>query len=79
MVITPTLTYVSGTWTLSQEHENLIRSTQRKMLRLIVETQRQYKTKVKKNKTEKEAKSDEESMSEKTCEGDKRKPSKFRR
>ena len=38
MVITPTLTYASGTWTLSQEHEKLIRSRQRKMTRLIVQT-----------------------------------------
>ena len=36
MVITPTLTYGAGTWTLSQEHENMIRSTPPKMLRLIV-------------------------------------------
>ena len=38
MVITPTLTCGSGTWTLSQEHEKLFRSTERKMLRLIVQT-----------------------------------------
>ena len=38
MVITPTLSYASGTWTLSKEHERMIRSTQRKMLRLIVQT-----------------------------------------
>ena len=43
MVITPTLTYASGTRTLLQEHEKLIRSTQRKMLRLIVQTKRKYK------------------------------------
>ena len=46
MVITPTLTYRSGTWTVSHEHEKLIRS-QRKMLRLIVQTKRKYKTKSK--------------------------------
>ena len=34
MVTTPTLSYASGTWTLSREHERNIRSTQRKMLRL---------------------------------------------
>ena len=51
MVITPTLTYGSGLWTLSQEHEKLIRSTQRKMLRLIVQTKRKHKTKNTKEKT----------------------------
>ena len=50
MVITPTLTYASGTWTLSQEHEHLIRSTQRKMLRLIVQIKRKYKKVMKKKK-----------------------------
>ena len=43
MVVTPTLSYASGTWTLSREHERTIRSTQRKMLRLIVQTKRKYK------------------------------------
>ena len=37
MVITPTLTYASGTWTLSQKHESMIRTTQRKILHLIVQ------------------------------------------
>ena len=40
MVITPTLTYASGTWTRSQKHEKMIKTTQRKMLRLIVQTKR---------------------------------------
>ena len=40
MVITPTLAYASGTWTLSQKHERMIRTAQRKMLRLIVQTKR---------------------------------------
>ena len=44
MVITPTLTYASGTWTLSQKHERMIKTTQRKMLRLIVQTKRKYKS-----------------------------------
>ena len=60
MVITPTLTYGSGTWTLSQEHEKLIRSTQRKMLRLIVQTKRMYKTKNQKRKDDRESTSDKE-------------------
>ena len=47
MVITPSLTYGSGTWTLSHEHERMIRSTQRKMLRLLVQTKRRYKRKIK--------------------------------
>ena len=65
LVITPTLTYACGTWTLSQEHERLIRSTQRKMLRLVVQRKGKYKKKMKKNKEEKETKSDEEPMNEK--------------
>ena len=60
MVIIPTLTYGSGTWTLSQEHEKLIRSTQRKMLRLIVQTKRMYKTKNPKRKDDRESTSDKE-------------------
>ena len=47
MVITPTLTYGSGTWTLSHEHERMIRSTRRKMLRLLIQTKRRYKRKIK--------------------------------
>ena len=31
-VITPTINYVSGTWTLTKEHERMIQSTQRRML-----------------------------------------------
>ena len=38
MVITPTLSCASGTWTLSREHERMIRSTQRKLFRLFVQT-----------------------------------------
>ena len=44
MVIFPTLGYACGTWTLTKEHERMIRSTQRKMLRLIEQTRRKYKT-----------------------------------
>ena len=51
MVITPTLTYASGTWTSSQKHKKKIKTAQRKMLRLIVQTKRHYKTnKIKENK-----------------------------
>ena len=45
MVVTPTLTYASGTWTLSQKHEKASETAQRKMLRLIIQTKREYKTK----------------------------------
>ena len=45
MVITPTLTYASGTWTLTLKHEKMIKTAQRKMLRLIVQTKRKYKSK----------------------------------
>ena len=42
-------------------HEKMIRSTQRKMLRLIVQTKRKFKRKETKNKADEETKSDEES------------------
>ena len=40
MVTTQTMNYALGTWTLSKEHERMIQSTQRKMLRLIIRTKR---------------------------------------
>ena len=45
MVIIPTMSYASGTWTLSKEHEIMIQSAQRKMLRFIIQTKRNYKKK----------------------------------
>ena len=45
MVITPTITYASGTWTLTLKHEKMIKTAQRKMLRLFVQTKRKYKPK----------------------------------
>ena len=45
MMITPTLSYASGTWTLSKKHERMIRSTQRKILRFFVQSKRKYKKK----------------------------------
>ena len=45
MAITPIMTYAGGTWTLSQKHEKMIKTAQRKMLRLIVQTKRKYKPK----------------------------------
>ena len=35
--------YAAGTWTPNKEHEKMIQSTQRKMLRLIIQTKRKYK------------------------------------
>ena len=37
-VVSPTMNYASGTWTLAKEDERKIHSTQRKMLRLIIQT-----------------------------------------
>ena len=45
--ITPTICYASGTWAPTKEHERMIQSTQRKMLRLIIQTKRRYKNIVK--------------------------------
>ena len=42
-VVSPTTNHASGTWTLTKEHERMIQSTQRKMLRLIIQTKRRYK------------------------------------
>ena len=41
--VSQTLCYAAGTWTPSREHERMIQSTQRKMLRLIIQTKRKYK------------------------------------
>ena len=45
--ITPTICYASGTWAPTKEHERMIQSTQRKMLRIIVQTTRRHKKIVK--------------------------------
>ena len=53
ILVTPTMTYASSTWTLTLKHEKMIKTAQRKMLRLIVQTKRKYKPKkVKMNKKE---------------------------
>ena len=39
------MNHASGTWTRSKEHERMIQSTQRKMLRLIIQTKRKHKKK----------------------------------
>ena len=36
--VSPTLCYAAGTWAPNKEHESMIQSTQRKMLRLIIQT-----------------------------------------
>ena len=41
--VSPTICYATGTWTPNKEHERMIQSTQRKMLRFIIQTKRKYK------------------------------------
>ena len=41
--ISPTICYAARTWTPNKEHEKMIQSTQRKMLRLIIQTKRKHK------------------------------------
>ena len=41
--ISPTICYAAGTCTPTKEHERMIQSMQRKMLRLIIQTKRRYK------------------------------------
>ena len=41
--VSPTVCYAAGTWAPNREHERMIQSTQRKMLRLIIQTKRKYK------------------------------------
>ena len=60
--VSPTLCYAAGTWTPSREHERMIQSTQRKMLRLIIPTKRKYK-KIEKQVIEHK---DEEGIADKT-------------
>ena len=60
--VSPTLCYAAGTWTPSREHERMIQSTQRKMLRLIIQTKRKYK-KIEKQVIEHK---DEEGIDDKT-------------
>ena len=60
MVISPTLSYASGTWTLSREHERMIRSAQRKILRLIVQTKRKYKKRTQDSKEGKAPENDKQ-------------------
>ena len=41
--VSPTVCYAAGTWAPNKELERMIHSTQRKMLRLIIQTTRKYK------------------------------------
>ena len=41
--VSPTICSAAGTWTPNKEHERMVQSTQRKMLRLIIQTKRNYK------------------------------------
>ena len=41
--VSPTICYAAGTWTPNKEHERMIQSTQRKMLRLNIQTKRKDK------------------------------------
>ena len=53
--ITPTICYASGTWAPTNEHERMLQSPQRKMLRLIIQkkedTKRSRNTKLRTTKT----------------------------
>ena len=46
--ISPTFCYAAGTWTPNKDHERIIQSTQRKMLRLIIQTKRRIYKKIEK-------------------------------
>ena len=65
-VITPTICYASGTWTPTKEHERMIQSTQRKMLRLTIQTKRRYK----KNGKRKDKTSEEKDTNDLSTTGD---------
>ena len=41
--VSPTVCYAAGTWAPNKENEKMIQSTQRKMLRLIIQTKSKYK------------------------------------
>ena len=64
--ITPTICYASGTWTPTKEHERMLQSAQRKMLRLIIQTKKRYK-KIAKHKVKT---SEEIDTNDSSCTGD---------
>ena len=55
------MNYASGTWTLTKEHKRMIQSTQRKMLRLIIQMTKRYK-KIEKRKDETNENDDTEDL-----------------
>ena len=61
------MTYASGTWTLSQAHERMIKTAQRTMLRFIVQTKRRYKMYEKKETKEKSSKGTEKNENDSLC------------
>ena len=63
-VVTPTMMCGSGTWTTTQEHEKMTRTTERKMLRLIFQTKRKYKIRGKRDIDGIDVKNDERSETE---------------
>ena len=67
--ITPTICYASGTWTTTKEHERMIQSTQRKMLRLNIQTKRRYK-KIVKQKVKTNEDNDEKDTNDLSSNGD---------
>ena len=43
-VVTPTNTYGARTWATTNEHEKMLRTTQRRVLRIVMQTKRKYET-----------------------------------
>ena len=72
MVVTPTMTYASSTWKLTLKHEKMIKTAQRKMLRLIVQRKKKIQTQKSENKqkrrTEKGNEDGKEDLSDKDME-----------
>ena len=52
--VSPTICYAAGAWTPNKDHERMIQSTHRKMLRLFLQTNRKYKKIEKQNIVPKE-------------------------
>ena len=57
--VSPTVCCAAGPWAPNKEHDRMIQSTQRKMLRLIIQTKRKYK---KIEKQDIESKEDDEDI-----------------
>ena len=61
--VTPTIRHGAGTWTTTQEHEKMLRASQRRMLRLIIQTKKS-KRKTMKTQVEKTCKVSEDTREE---------------